>query len=209
MSTPKHYSHIPPPGLSFSGPMDPTKSVQIQRRFLVPPSVVRVAHSDFPKLTSPLEDGMVSHSPGCLECSLKGIHCTYGAGVRVNGKAREVEKGKCDYCIFTTRKCKGNGYEGYKANTTGGLTELGKALDGLRGLVDTCVRAQEADRAKGKDRNVTEKVQAKGLVKKIEVVRGRLGVLLEQLAEQSTAVTDRKKSGTVGKEPIVIESDSD
>lgn len=118
-TTPQIYHHRPLPGLSFSGPVDKTKNLQQQRRFLVPPGVTRVAHSDFPLLTSPLESGIVPVSPGCLECTLKGIHCTYGAGVRLNGKTRDPATGKCDYCLFTTRKCRGNGYEGYSKAVTG------------------------------------------------------------------------------------------
>ncbi|CDW97712.1 hypothetical protein [Sporisorium scitamineum] len=175
VSEPKIYQHRAPPGLAFSGPMDNTKNIQRQRRFLVPPGVVRDKQSDFPELSDDLEKGMISHTPGCLECSLKKIHCTYGAGVRLSGKSRDPTTGKCDYCIFTTRKCCGNGYEGNQRGQVGAHFELVQVLDRLDAQVDTCLRAGEED--------MSARGNAKRLVEKIADVRAKLATLSDRLSQ--------------------------
>lgn len=171
-----------------------TKSIQRQRRSLVPPGVTRVKHFDFPSLDAPLEPGMVAPIQGCLECTVKNIHCTYGAGVRLNGKTRDPADGKCDYCLFTTRKCRGNGFVGYKSEQFGAHTELVKLLNRLKAQVDTCSRAGEEDRSRAPNR--------KALVSKIERVR-------EKLARLSTSLKQgQAKKGGAGSaltSAIVIE----
>ncbi|SJX63503.1 uncharacterized protein SRS1_14259 [Sporisorium reilianum f. sp. reilianum] len=189
VSGPKIYQHRAPPGLAFSGPMDKTKNIQRQRRFLVPPGVVRDKHSDFPSLKADLEKGMIAHTPGCLECSVKKIHCTYGAGVRLNGKSRDPTTGKCDYCIFTTRKCRGNGYEGNRKGEVGAHTELVEVLDRLDAQVDTCLRAGEQDRS--------ARVCGKRLIKRIAEVRGKLERLSSSLAPPETGVRGERGGGSL------------
>ncbi|CBQ73664.1 hypothetical protein sr14259 [Sporisorium reilianum SRZ2] len=196
VSGPKIYQHRAPPGLAFSGPMDKTKNIQRQRRFLVPPGVVRDKHSDFPSLKADLEKGMIAHTPGCLECSVKKIHCTYGAGVRLNGKSRDPMTGKCDYCIFTTRKCRGNGYEGNKKGEVGAHTELVEVLDRLDAQVDTCLRAGEEDRS--------ARVCGTRLVKRIAEVRAKLERLSSSLAPPESGVSGERGGGSLDA-PIVIE----
>lgn len=138
---------------------------------------------------------MVSHTPGCLECTLKGIHCTYGAGVRLNGKTRDPITGKCDYCLFTTRKCKGNGYEGYGREVTGLGTGLGVLLDSVEAHVDTCLRAGEEDKSL--------KVNAKRLIGKFNAVKEKLTSLEANLSSQPKS--QRTQSGTDWTIPIVLD----
>lgn len=129
--------------------------------------MTRTKQSDFPLLSAPLEAGMVAPSPGCLECSVKRIHCTYGAGVRVNGQTRDPATGKCDYCLFTTRKCQGNGYAGKHKDVAGAHTVLARLLDQVGAQLDTCTRAGGQDPSRkpntrpllGKIRSVADKMR--------------------------------------------------
>lgn len=174
--------------------MDNTKNSGIQRRWLVPPGVRRVVKTDFPKLDAPLEEGMVSKTPGCLECTLQSIHCTYGAGVRNNGRSRDINKGKCDYCNFTTRKCLGNGFEGYNKDSVGAHSELMNVLRRLQAQVETCIRAGNEDRS--------AHINAAAIRAKITEVRERLDILSARLGSSSAQA---RGSGSGRQETIVID----
>ena len=159
-------------------------------------TLIRDKHPDFPTLDQELEKRMVSQSPTCLECTLKSIHCTHGLGVRINGQSRDPATGKCDYCTFTTRKDRGNGYEGYSQKQVGALTELVGALDRVSAQIDTCIRAGARDKS--------ARINAKSLSKKAGEVRKKLATLSPQLSKPGSR-GDGARVGTTLGAAIVID----
>ncbi|SNX87763.1 uncharacterized protein MEPE_06474 [Melanopsichium pennsylvanicum] len=147
--------------------------------------VVGSVRSQFSSLSDALETGMIPHSPGCVECTRKQMHCTYGAGTRHNGKSRDATTGKCDYCIFTTRKCIGKGYGGKDKHMVGAHLELLQILDKMMGQVNTCIRAWSEDKSRTVNRQV--------LIKKVDELQDKLSMLSKQLNETQKVKGDKVK----------------
>ena len=60
----------------------------------------------FPVLEEPPEEGMVVGSPGCLDCIEFRFHCTYGAGVQLDGSRRDQNESFCDSCKHDNLVCR-------------------------------------------------------------------------------------------------------
>ncbi|KAF6767560.1 hypothetical protein PSEUBRA_005800 [Kalmanozyma brasiliensis GHG001] len=170
------YCHRAPAGYAFSGPTDDSLSLQRQRRFVVPPGVTRVSYKDFPTLDLPLERGMHSHPTGCVECRNRNLHCTFGAGIRPNGKTRDPQNGRCDWCVFGSKKCVGNGYKGNTVEQKGAHETLAELLGRVEAQIDGCLRAGERDESM-----MGEASRIMGRIASVNLKLGRLEGLLREV----------------------------
>ncbi len=127
--------------------MDKTKSVSDQRRFLVPPGVVRARRADFESSRRAWREAWSRLAPCASNANSEASTAPTAPCARSNGKLRDRTTGKCDYCAFTSEQCRGNGFRGNFRTKYGAHEVFAELLDRLSAQADTCMRAGETDRS--------------------------------------------------------------